>query len=206
MLQAHSFPVRPVLWGVYACIELSQLTVTLRKDSFFLWRNCWQINDEWQQCFFAVVTSHSIGLGLRPGWLCSLCFNSDTVWQKLWKRKAFTTEEAGFLVLCGWTKQPWEFRGSQRKENLQREGQWWLQSVLTKPLSEREPVFPSWSQWRRRRCAHLLSPGRSYLLTQQGKSGLVSLRAQKDLTRAGKANQTTFQANHQIIFLQQEPY
>ena len=144
--------------------------------------------------------------GTLPGWLCSLCFNSDTVWQQLWKRKAFTTEEAGFLVFCGWTKQPLEIRGLRGRRILQREEQGWLQSVLTKALSEREPVLPSWSQWRRRRCAHLLSPGRSYLLTQQGKLGLVSLRAQKDLIRAGKANLTTSQANHQIIFLQQEPY
>lgn len=161
--------------------------------------------------FSAVVTSHSIDLGLsvQQGLYlggCVPCVSTATPCGSNWKRKAFTTEGAGFLVLCGWTKQPWEFRGLRGRRILQREGQGWLQSILTKPLSGREPVLPSWSQWRRRRCAHLLSPGRSYLLTQQGKSGLVSLRAQKDLIRPGKANQTTSQANHQMIFLQQKPY
>lgn len=142
-------------------------------------------------------------VGLLTGWLCS-CVSTATPCG-ITEKKGLHHWGSRFSGAYGWTKQPWEL-GSRGRRILQREGQGWLQSILTKPLSGREPVLPSWSQWRRRRCAHLLSPGRSYLLTQQGKIRTSQLEGSERFDKTWKANQTTSQANHQMIFLQQKPY
>lgn len=160
----------------------------------------------------AVVTSHSTGLGLsnnsvKQGPYLGGCVPYvSTVTpcgsncEKEWPPPL--TEQVFWFSLVG-VSLPGSFGVLRGRRILGREGQGWLQSVWTKPLSEREPVLPSSSQWRRK-CSSTVSL-QKLSSHSTGKIRTKQLEGSEIFGMNGKANQTTSQANHQITSLKQKP-